>query len=149
MTLPIELFSYLSAFFGAMLEGEVAIMASLQISRLGDSNFYGILIAAFFGTQLMDWSIYLSGRYNGRAYVQKRPKVQARLDKMDIYMDRYANGLLFFYRFMYGFRIALPLLFGLSAVPIRKFAIFSLLGTLLWLSLIGTFGHYLSTWLGL
>lgn len=143
-----DLLAYLGAFIGAMLEGEVSIVAALQVSQLGYSNFYGILIAAFLGTQIMDWLLYLTGRYNGRAYLLKRPGVQAKLQKMESYMRRYGDWLLFLYRFMYGLRYGLPLLFGISAVPVRKFAFFSMLSTTVWIGLIGVVGHYLGEWLG-
>ena len=144
-----ESLGYLGAFIGAIFEGEIAIVASLQATHVVYTNFYGILLAGFLGTISMDWFLYLNGRYNGRNYLNKRPKLQVRLDKMNLYMDRYTNWLLFFYRFMYGFRIALPLLFGLNSIPIRKFAIYSLISTVLWISLLGVLGHYLAAWLGL
>ncbi|MCI5080294.1 MAG: VTT domain-containing protein [Saprospiraceae bacterium] len=140
---------YLGALTGAMMEGEVAILTSLQLSRLGKANFYGILIAGFIGTLFMDWLMYLNGRYYGRAYLKKRPKMQAQLQRLEPYMQRFGDWLLLLYRFMYGLRYGLTLLFGLHDIPLKKFAFFSILSTTIWISLLGVFGHYLANWLGI
>jgi membrane protein DedA with SNARE-associated domain len=47
------------------------------------------------------------------------------------------------YRFMYGFRVVLPLVFGMSEIPTRRFALFSLISTALWLSALGMLGSWL------
>jgi len=137
---------YLGAFIGAILEGEVALITALQTAHLGYTNYWGILIAGFLGTVLMDWFAFLSGRKKGRSLIQGKPKLVKRLEKMDKMMDRNANWLLLIYRFMYGFRVVLPLLFGISAVPVRKFAIFSLISTFLWITMIASLGNLLSEW---
>ena len=148
MATQVDLLAYLSAFIGALLEGEVALVTSLQASRMGYANFYGILLAGFIGTLLADWFFFLSARLKGRAYLQNKPRIEVQLNKMNHHMDRHANWLLLFYRFIYGFRTALPILFGLSDIPIRKFALFSLISTVLWICYVGTLGHYVADWLG-
>jgi membrane protein DedA with SNARE-associated domain len=147
--MELEVLGYLGAFLGAVLEGEVAILTALQSAHLGYTNFWGILTAALLGTLSMDWMIYFVGRNKGRYYLQKRKNLSIKLKKMEAYMIKYGDWLLIFYRFMYGFRIALPLLFGISSIPIRKFIFYSLLSTGIWLSILGIFGHYLANWIGI
>lgn len=132
-----------------MLEGEIAILTALQSANLGHTNFFVVLVLAFLGTQILDWTMFLIGRNNGRTYLRKRPKLQAQVSRLQPQLDRYGNGLLLVYRFLYGFRYAVTLLFGLSTISTQKFALFSLLSTTLWLSILGIFGHYLTTWLGI
>lgn len=149
LKMELEVLGYLGTFLGAVLEGEVAILTALQTARLGYTNFYGVLIAASLGTLSMDWMMYFLGRNRGRIYLHKRKKLTAQLEKMEIYMERYDNWLLLLYRFMYGFRIALPLLFGISSIPVRRFILFSLLSTTIWLSILAFFGHHLANWIGI
>lgn len=52
--------------------------------------------------------------------------------------------LLFLYRFMYGFRIVLPLLFGLSNVPIAQFALYSLTSTIVWIFIFSLLSYFFS-----
>jgi membrane protein DedA with SNARE-associated domain len=53
---------------------------------------------------------------------------------MERQFNKWGYFLLLTYRFMYGFRVVLPLLFGLSGVKPLRFAFYSLTGTALWIS---------------
>lgn len=139
----LESLGYLGAFLGSVLEGELALITTLQTAHLGYTNFYGILLAAFLGTQSVDWFLFLTGRHQGQGYLEKKPKLQSKLQYLERVMDRHDQWLLLSYRFLYGFRLALPLLFGISDVPLPKFAIYSLISTLIWITVIGNLGYYL------
>ena len=52
--------------------------------------------------------------------------------------------LLLFYRFLIGMRIISLTIIGISEVSISRFALYSLLSTLLWVSIIGTLGFFFS-----
>lgn len=140
---------YFSSFLGAALEGELSLVAALQTSYRGYTNLYGILLTAFAGTLTADWFFFLNGRYNAGPFLQKRPRMQSKVEKFNRSLDPYLYGLLLFYRFIYGFRMVLPLVFGLGPVSLKKFALFSLLSTTLWLGFVSLLGHFatnLSGW---
>ncbi|MEM6376633.1 MAG: DedA family protein [Bacteroidota bacterium] len=138
----IESFGYLGAFLGAIMEGEVLFLTAVQMSRLGYMNFYGVLIAVFTGTLTADWLFYWSGRTQGRKWIEKNQKLRAKFERMDRRMERYDGFLLFAYRFMYGFRIVLPALFGVRGIPPWRFGLMCLLSTTVWVALFGTLGYY-------
>jgi len=144
----LESLTYLGAFFGAILEGEVSLITALQSARMGYSSFYGILLAGFLGTVCIDWSLFLGARKKGRAYLKDKQRLQGKLDRMDHVMVKHSSWLLIFYRFLYGFRIVLPVLFGLSGITIRRFAIFSLISTLLWLWVLSMVGTQFAAFIG-
>lgn len=135
---------YFGAFLGAVLEGEVAFLTVIQASRLGYLNFYYVLLAVFLGAQAVDWSLYLAGRKGGQAAIDCRPKLQPRFNQMAVAVEQRSTLLLLAYRFMYGFRIVLPTLFGVAKIPVRRFAIFSFISTLLWVIIIGNLGFFFS-----
>ena len=66
---------------------------------------------------------------------------------MDQQMEKWDGILLFVYRFMYGFRIVLPALFGVRGIPPWKFGLFSLIATSVWVAIFGTLGYYFSDWI--
>lgn len=140
----IESLGYLGAFLGAIVEGEVVFIAALQTVRLGYLDFYYVLLAVFLGAQVVDWSLFLAARRGGQAIIDKRPKLQPRFDKMSELVERRSTLLLLAYRFMYGFRIVLPTLFGISSVSLGRFALLSFIGTLLWVLIIGYTGFFFS-----
>jgi len=125
---------YLGAFVGAFLEGEVVLLSALQAVRMGYFNLVGILLSFFAGTVAADWFFYLTGRHRGRAFLERHPRMHRPFLKMERQFNKWGYFLLLTYRFMYGFRVVLPLLFGLSGVKPLRFAFFSLIGTAVWIS---------------
>lgn len=138
----IESFGYLGAFLGAIMEGEVLFLTAIQMAQLGYMSFYGVLVAVFTGTLTADWLFYLSGRTQGQKWVEKHQGLRTKFERMDRRMERYDGFLLFAYRFMYGFRVVLPTLFGIRGIPPWRFAIMSLLSTTVWVALFGTLGYH-------
>ena len=135
---------YIGAFLGAVLEGEVAFLTAIQATRLGYLNFYYVLLAVFLGAQAVDWSLYLAGRRGGQAAIDRRPKLQPRFNQMAAAVEQRSTLLLLAYRFMYGFRIVLPTLFGVAKIPVSRFAVFSFISTLLWVLIVGNLGFLFS-----
>lgn len=144
MTEWISSLGYFGAFLGAVLEGEVAFLTAIQATRLGYLNFYYVLLAVFLGAQVVDWSLYLAGRKGGQTAIDRRPKLQPRFNQMAAVVEQRSTLLLLAYRFMYGFRIVLPTLFGVAKVSILRFAIFSFISTLLWVFIVGNLGFFFS-----
>ena len=147
MNIWLESFGYFGVFLGAVLEGEVLLISALQTARLGFLNFNLVLLFGFLGATCTDWTLFLLGRHQGQAFLEKNAHLMPKIRKMDQKLQRYGNWLLLFYRFMYGFRIVLPVVFGLSSLHVRRFALVSFLSTLLWIILLGTLGHFIADWL--
>ncbi len=135
---------YLGAFLGAVLEGEVAFVTALQATRMGYLDFYYVLLAVFLGAQAVDWSLYLAGKRGGQAAIERRPKLKPRFEQMAGVVEQRSTLLLLGYRFMYGFRIVLPTLFGVVKISTRRFALFSFISTLLWVLIVGNLGFFFS-----
>lgn len=135
---------YLGAFLGAIVEGEMAFLTAIEATRLGYLEFYYVLLAFFLGAQAIDWTLYLTGKQGGQAAIDRRPKLKPRFDQMALAVEERSTLLLLSYRFMYGFRIVLPTLFGVLKVPIYRFALFSFISTLLWVLVIGNLSFFFS-----
>lgn len=149
MTEYLASLGYLGAFLGAAVEGEILLLTLLQTAQLGYTNYLGILVAGWFGTFCMDWFLFLNGRYQGRSFVTGRERLTRQLDRMESYFSNHGWWLLLLYRFIYGCRIVLPLLFGIMGIPPKQFMVYSLISGLLWISLIGLAGLYVSEWFGI
>ncbi len=144
----IESLGYLGAFLGAFLEGEILLLAAIQAAVAGYLNFFGVLLAFGLGTLAADWTFFLAGRRTGARYIERFPRLKPRFERMEGVVFANATILLLLYRFIYGFRIVLPVLFGLSKrISLRKFAVFSFVSTLLWIGVYGTLGYFFAEWL--
>jgi membrane protein DedA with SNARE-associated domain len=143
----IETLGYLGAFLGAALEGEVSYVSILQAARQGYLYWPYVIAAVFLGTVASDWGYFFLGRWQGKACLRRFPRLRGRMEQMDRLLKRRAPLLLLSYRFMYGFRTILPVLFGVSAIPASRFLAFSLLSITLWVSFFGLGGYFFAAWL--
>lgn len=139
--------AYLSIFAGAALEGELVYISAIQAARAGYVDLTGAIIAFFLGTFCTDWFYFLTGRKQGRRFFERNEKLQRQAARIEHLMARHGTLLLLSYRFIYGFRIVLPLLFGMSSISRQRFLWFSLLSTSIWVSVYGWIGYYFTHWL--
>ncbi|MEO0340442.1 MAG: hypothetical protein AAF242_14675, partial [Bacteroidota bacterium] len=112
----LESLGYLGVFIGSFMEGEILFLTAIQMARLGYMQFYGVLVAVFLGTWTADWVFYWAGRSQGQRVMQRFPKLMGKFREMGQRMEKYDRLLLFGYRFMYGFRVVLPVLFGTKGI---------------------------------
>ncbi len=140
----LESLGYFGAFLGAILEGEILLLAFLQSVRLGYLHLPGVALGFYLGTLTADWSFFLAARRQGRLYLQRFPKLQHRFEQGEVLMEKSRLWLLLGYRFLWGFRIVLPILFGLSSLPTLRFMLISAIMTLIWLSLYIYLGLFFS-----
>ena len=143
----LDLLKYLSVAIGAFLEGEIAYITAIQAGVAGQLRWPVMLAFFFMGTHLADWVYFLLGRTQGIAFLNRSPRLQKQAQHFQGWLMRYQLLMLLSYRFIYGFRVVLPAMFGIAQIPPRRFALMSVLGTLIWM---GTYGlWFVRHWLSL
>ena len=136
--------SYFGIFTGILLEGEAVYLSAIAAAQLGHLSWRGIILTVFFAAQVHDWTVFLISRRQGKSIIEKRPGWQKQSKKVQSWIGDNMILLLLFYRFLIGMRIISLTIIGISEVSISRFALYSLLSTLLWVSIIGTLGFFFS-----
>src|SRR5436190_16379389 len=97
---------------GSFLEGETAILVTSSLIYRG--LFFGpyTVLFAFAGSFASDWIYFLVGRLNGKYFVAHRPRLREKIKPVQYFFERNKVQILFSYRFLYGFRIIIPLIIG-------------------------------------
>jgi len=138
-----ETCGYLASFLGTFIEGEVLLLTSVISAKLGYFNFFGGLIAAFFGAFLRDSIQFLLVKKQGLKLLANKPKLQEKLDNASGWYDKNPLLYLTIYRFLYGFSTVIILLSGLKAnISYTKFAFHSAIAIGLWIIFFGGFGYF-------
>ncbi len=143
----VQSLGYFGAFLGALLEGEILFLAVVQTVKMGYLHWYPAMAAIFLGAITADWFFFAVGRRRGQVYLQRSPRLYKKVKKISALFERFPIPLLLTYRFIYGFRTVLPLLFGISSVPVPTFLLLSLLSTVAWVVTIGWLGYHLTEWM--
>jgi membrane protein DedA with SNARE-associated domain len=141
-------YGYAALSLGTFLEGETAILAA---SSLADSGLFFLPYVVFFGflgSFISDWVYYLIGRLNGKYFLAKRPVLHEKLRPVRKFFNTHRLQILFSYRFLYGFRIIIPVMFGMSDLKPLHYLGYSLAAGLLWASTVSSAGYFVGKALG-
>lgn len=145
----LDQYGYLALCIGSFFEGETAILvaSSLIHQELFEGPF--TLLAGFAGSFISDWLYFIIGRLNGRYFIAYRPALQERLVPVQTFFETHKLQILFTYRFLYGFRVIIPLIIGMSSIRPMQFLIYSIISGLLWASVVCTVGYMIGRFLEL
>jgi membrane protein DedA with SNARE-associated domain len=133
---------YLAVYFGIFVEGETVMIASSFAAHRGYMDIFTVVFTGFIGTQTSDWFYFFVGRKRGKLFLNKRPRLKNRSNKINRWLHRYPVLVMLAYRFLYGFRMITPLILGMSRIKTRRFALYSVLTTVIWAIVFGTAGYY-------
>jgi membrane protein DedA with SNARE-associated domain len=134
-------YGYLALALGTFFEGETALLVA---SSLAPSGLFAVPYTVFFGFMgsfISDWVYYLVGRWNGKYFIARRPALQARLEPVRSFFVKHQLQILFTYRFLYGFRIIIPVIIGMSHISPGRYLIYTIFTGLLWASTVTAIGY--------
>ncbi len=131
---------YLAVAAGAFAEGETVLLAAGYASRAGWLELWRVIAVAVLAASAGDQFFYWIGRLWGAALLRRLPRLQARLGRVLLLLRRNPGGAVVAVRFLYGLRIAGPILIGAAGVGPARFAAFNILGALLWAPLVAGLG---------
>jgi membrane protein DedA with SNARE-associated domain len=138
---------YMALCGGILLEGESFLLAAAISAHYGIMNIYVIILLTIICTQASDWFWFFTGRKKGSALIQKRPAIHKRIEFIYSFIDRYPYQVMFFYRFIYGFRSIMPLVLGTSRVKAKHFLLFGLSSTIIWSTFFALLGFYFGSFI--
>jgi membrane protein DedA with SNARE-associated domain len=137
----IQHYGYLAVLIGTLLEGETVLVMAGFAAHRGYLDFGWVVAVAAAGGFAGDQVFFTLGRARGRQVLGRFPAIQAQSARVEQLVSRYHTWLIVGVRFMYGLRIAGPVLLGMSDVRHLRFAVFNLIGALIWAMLIGGAGY--------
>jgi len=145
----LQRYGYIALSAGTFLEGEAAILvaSSLVVSGLFKIPF--TVFFGFFGSFLSDWVYFLIGRLNGKYFLDRRPKLKEKFQPVQNFFKNHRLQILVSYRFLYGFRIIIPVMLGMSDVRPIRFLGYSLVAGLLWAYIVSSVGFFVGKLLDL
>lgn len=140
-------YGYLALLMGTFVEGETAILVASSLIHTGLFKIPWTIMAGFGGSFISDWVYYLIGRFNGKYFVEKRPALKAKVRPLQDFFHRHKIQILFSYRFLYGFRIVIPVVIGMSGIKPLNYLGYSLVSGLIWASTVSSIGYMIGYFL--
>ncbi len=137
----IKHYGYLAVLFGTLLEGEAVLLAAGFACHQGLLDWRIVALLAVFGATLGDQSAFLIGRWKGERLVNRLPFLERALPRVSALMEKYHAPMILFVRFLYGMRIAGPLLIGMSKLPAYRFSLLNVIGAVIWAGTVTSIGY--------
>lgn len=135
----INSYGYAFILLGTFLEGETVLILGGVAAKMGFLKLQWVVGTAFIGTVCGDQLFYYLGRYFGARLLAKKPKWQAKTERVRQVFNRYHIAVLLGFRFVYGLRSVTPFALGSGKLvsPLR-FLFFDTVGAVLWSVSIGS-----------
>jgi membrane protein DedA with SNARE-associated domain len=137
----LDQYGYIALAIGTFFEGETAILIASSLIHKGVFQLPYTIFFGFFGSFISDWIYYLVGRFNGKYFVDRKPKLKAMVSPVTNLFHRYQLPILLSYRFLYGFRIIIPVVIGMSGLPPARFLFYTIVAGLFWATVVSTMGY--------
>jgi membrane protein DedA with SNARE-associated domain len=133
-------YGYLAVLVGAFLEGETVLALAGLAAHQGYLDFTTVVVIAGLAGFAGDQFFFLLGRYRGAQVLARFPAAQAKAHRFDVMVSRWHAPLIVMVRFMYGFRILGPILFGMGRCRHWKFVLYNAIGAAIWAPLVAGAG---------
>ena len=137
----LENYGYFALFVGALLEGETILALAGFAAHQGWMSFPIVVAVAAVGGFFGDQFFFFLGRRYGDRILIRFPKVAAKAPRVKELLCRWDAPLVVMIRFMYGLRIAGPIIIGTAGISPWRLAFFNLLGAIIWAPVIATAGY--------
>jgi membrane protein DedA with SNARE-associated domain len=126
--------------FGCLLEGETVLVLAALAAQRGYLNPAAVVTiaaaCAFASNQFFFWL----GRRHGSALLERWPALARHSAQIRRLIERHASLAAVAVRFVYGIRIAGPILIGASSMPPLRFAALNALSAIVWALLVFAIG---------
>ena len=125
-------YGYVAVFVGTLLEGETILIAAGFAAHRGLLAWPLVVLVATIGATLGDQLAFLLGRWKGNALIERFPALAKHKPRVHDLLERHSVIFILTVRFLYGLRIAGPVLIGSSRIPALRFAVLNMIGAALW-----------------
>ena len=139
--MPSEL-GYLALFIGTLLEGETIVFLAGLAAHHGYLWFPAVILVAVVGGFISDQVLFYVGRRYGNRVFARFPGIAAKVPRVQALIKRWDTLAILVVRFLYGLRIAAPIVIGSCGIAPWRLALYDFIGAVLWASVVGGLGYF-------
>jgi membrane protein DedA with SNARE-associated domain len=137
----VEQYGYWAVFAGTFLEGETVLVFAGFAAHRGLLKLHDVILVAFVASTFADQLYFFAGRRYGERLMARFPALRRQTPRVDDLLARYRTPLILSIRFLYGLRVAGPIIMGARGVSPVRFAALNVTGAVVWAALIAGLGY--------
>ncbi len=143
---------YAALFIGTFLEGETVLFLAGLAAQHGYLWVPAVVAVALAGGFTSDQILFFVGRRYGLRVLNRFPKAAARAPRIQALVRRWDVLAIISLRFLYGCRMAAPVVIGSCGIVLWRLVVFDFIGALLWSVVVGGAGYFagqaIQQWIG-
>src|SRR3989442_2099662 len=143
---------YAAIFIGTFLEGETILALGGVAAAYGYLSIPGLIAVAVLGAFFGDQTAFFVGRRYGQRVLARFPTLAAKAPRVQELVRRWDAPAVILLRFLYGLRIAGPIVICSCGISPWRLAFFNFIGVLIWAPLVTGIGYFagqaLEAWIG-
>jgi len=128
----IQTYGYPAAFIGPIIEGEIFLMLAGLAAHRGHLDFGLLWLLAASGAMIGDIAYFTIGRRFGAQVLDRWPHFAPAVARAQRLIEKKPALAIIGLRFLYGMRIAGPIVIGSSRVEMFRYLTFDAVGALAW-----------------
>lgn len=134
-------YGYWALFAGTFLEGETVLILAGVAAHHGYLALPWVVATAFAGSLLGDQFFFFLGRRHASWILKRLDSWRLPLDVARRHLERHQVLIMIGFRFVYGIRMATPVVIGLSTIRAARFAFFNAVGAAVWATVVTGAGY--------
>jgi membrane protein DedA with SNARE-associated domain len=123
---------YLVLLLGSFVEGESVVLTAGFFAYKGYLSLPLIILISFSGTLFADQLLFFIGRWYGPGLLERRPKLKETSKRVFELLHKYHTWYILGFRFVYGVRVASPLVIGAAGISVQRFVILNFIAAIIW-----------------
>jgi membrane protein DedA with SNARE-associated domain len=136
-------YRYIIVFVGSIFEGDATLLAASFLAHRHVMSFAAVLATAAAATTLFNELVFYFSRKNGKNFLQRRVGRHPTYGRIQRWVNRRSIVLLLFSRYLFGFRLAIPVACGATGMRASTFTMVNAAGAVLWVVPVGLVGFFL------
>ncbi|MSN96737.1 DedA family protein [Campylobacter sp. FMV-PI01] len=125
-------YAYIILFLWCILEGELALIVAGVMAHAGLINLPMSIFISGIGAFVGDQIYFYMGRYNKKYITKKLIKQKRKFAIAHLMLNQYGSMIIFIQRYMYGFRIIIPMSIGITRFNSTKYLFINLISAWCW-----------------
>jgi len=123
---------YVIVLVWTFFEGETIVILAGVAAQDGTPHLWLLILCAFCGSLCGDQLAFFLGRFKGKGFVARRPRLQEKAAKVYRILEKHQTLLIIGFRFLYGLRNITPFAIGMTEVRTSRFLILNITGAAVW-----------------
>jgi membrane protein DedA with SNARE-associated domain len=138
-------YGYVFVFFGSIFEGDATLLGASFLAHRHLLSLAAVITTATIASTAWNELIFYFSRRGGRRFLERRVERHPSYNRVQRWVQRRSVVLLLFSRYLFGFRLAIPVACGATGMCAPTFTAVNLAGAVIWAVPIGFIGFFLGT----